>query len=112
MICKYCGKEFQKYKNVQKFCKECRELWHRRALMKTKLCVVCGKEIPKGRSYRYCSAECKQIKIARERVVYKAPEELKKPKKKPTRPALSLEEVVKRATAGLSYGQYCEKYNV
>lgn len=106
LICPQCGKEFERQYNAQRYCSaKCR----RKANGKSKVkkvqkykCSWCGKEFLSARRKKYCCKECMLFANSRLKV------RETKPKK-----VLSIEEVAKLSReAGLSYGQYVQKYNI
>lgn len=116
-ICKNpnCCKEFVVESNAQKYCSpECRRRAQylfttkvKRAAMKVRkfTCAWCGKDFLSDRKRKYC---CKAHRLmANGRLKYE-PRNIDKPKE-----ALSIEQVAKLSReAGLSYGQYVQKYDV
>ena len=97
--CEWCGKEFVRRRNSQKYCSaKCRNANRNHRLYdEGKTCLICLKPLPKGRS-KYCSDECfKKIKTV--------------PKFTPTEKKSTIAEINAKARAeGLSYGQYMAKY--
>lgn len=62
-ICKYCGKQYEKQYNAQKYCStECKLKTQKpRSRRKIKICPVCGKEFKGYYKTTYCSMACASI---------------------------------------------------
>ena len=106
--CPVCNKEFETDKNAKKYCSaKCRRKANNQSARKNTLreffCGWCGDTFLSVRRKKYCSKECRLY--ANGRLVKR-----KKAKKAPT---LSLEQVaILSREAGLSYGQYVQKYQL
>ena len=106
LICPRCGKEFETESNAQKYCSaKCRRAANRKPKPKKVekyKCNWCGKEFLSARRKKYCRKECMLYANSRLKV------RETKPKK-----VMSIEEVAKLSReAGLTYGQYVQKYSL
>ena len=106
LICPRCGKEFETESNAQKYCSaKCRRAankYKKPKKVEKYTCSWCGKDFLSERRKKYCSKECRLFVNGR----------LKK-REVQSKPALSIEEVaVLSREAGMSYGQYVQKYNL
>lgn len=108
LICPICGVEFETDKNSKKYCSEkCRRKANNQPAKKNALrefsCSWCGDSFLSVRRKKYCCKECRLYANGR----------LIKRKKVSKAPALTLEQVaILSREAGLSYGQYVQKYNL
>lgn len=107
LICPICGKEFVTDKNAKRYCSvKCRKKANSKPkpmTVKEFECNWCGKKFLSERRKKYCCKECRLYANGR----------LIKRKKVKQAPVLSLDQVaILSREAGLSYGQYVQKYNL
>ena len=106
--CPVCNKEFYTDKNAKKYCSaKCRRKANAERAKKYNLreflCAWCGETFLSVRRKKYCCKECR---------LYANGKLIKKRKAQP-KPLLSLEQVaVLSREAGLSYGQYVQKFQL
>lgn len=106
--CPVCNREFTTDKNAKKYCSaKCRRKANaqraRRNNLREFTCAWCGDSFLSLRRKKYCSKECRLYANGR----------LTKSKKIHKAPALSIEQVaVLSREAGLSYGQYVQKFQL
>ena len=108
-ICPVCGREFSTSRNAKKFCTEwCKKKANQSEMPpqhKQCICGWCGMTFYSQRRKIYCSAECRMFANGR----YSLP----KAEPKHQKPSLSIDEAVALARlAGMTYGEYVQKYNV
>lgn len=107
-ICPYCGKEFIREKNAQKYCSERCRIRNNRGFplipgteLKEYTCSFCGRTFKWDKKKKYCSLEC------RERANGRGIRKTRKPK------GLSMTAIAKLAREeDLSYGKYVAKYGL
>lgn len=107
LYCPVCNTEFVTDKNAKKYCSaKCRRKANNQSAKKSTLreflCAWCGDSFMSMRRKKYCSKECRLYANGR----------LIKRRVKKT-PSLTLEQVaILSREAGLSYGQYVQKYQL
>ncbi len=109
LICPVCNKEFVTDKNAKKYCSaKCRRKANNQTAKKNTLreffCAWCGESFLSMRRKKYCSKECR---------LYANGRLIKRKKNTAKGPSLTIEQVaILSREAGLSYGQYVQKYQL
>ena len=108
MICPYCGKEFIRTRNAQRYCSDkCRMLYNRKnpTIQEEELreytCSYCGKTFKWDRKKKYCSDECRERAAGRRQ---------RNPRKPKGLPLYKIEELARKEN--LTYGQVVAKYGL